>query len=55
MTKNTSFLVVGEEPGAAKTGQAKTLGVPTLSEKEFLEMLASPKPANPGPSQRELF
>jgi len=55
VTKNTSFLVVGEEPGAAKTGQAKALEVPTLSEKEFLEMLNAPEPAKPGSSQRELF
>lgn len=38
VSKNTSFLVVGEEAGS-KLNAAKRLGVPTLSEVEFLKML----------------
>jgi DNA ligase (NAD+) len=55
VSKNTNFVVVGEEPGATKTEQAKALGVPMLNEKEFLEMLGPPKPAKSKPGQRELF
>jgi DNA ligase (NAD+) len=39
VTKNTAFLVVGEEPGATKTNQAKALGVKELTEEQFLAML----------------
>jgi DNA ligase (NAD+) len=39
VSKNTSFLVVGNEPGATKTDQAKVLGVQQLTEAEFLAML----------------
>ncbi len=55
VTKNTSFLVVGEQPGATKSEQARTLGVPRLNEKEFLEMLGPRKPAGSETKQRELF
>ena len=55
VTKNTSFLIVGAEPGAAKTGQAKKLGVPLLSEKDFLALLGDPNPPKPKPAQHELF
>ena len=39
VTKNTSFLVVGEEPGGTKTDQAKALGVQQLTEEQFLAKL----------------
>ena len=39
VSKNTSFLVIGEEPGATKTEQAKALGVQQLTEDQFLAML----------------
>ena len=55
VTKNTTFLVIGEEPGATKSEQARTLGVPTLNEKAFLEMLGPPKVAKSEPKQRELL
>ncbi len=38
-SKNTSFLVVGENAGVTKSEQAKSLGVKELSEKQFLAML----------------
>ena len=37
-TKNTSYIVVGEEPGS-KLKNAEKLGVKILNEKEFLEMI----------------
>ena len=40
VSKNTSFLVVGEKPGATKTDQAKALGVQQLTENQFLDMLS---------------
>ena len=55
VSKNTSFLVVGEAAGATKSDQARTLGVPVLNEKEFLEKLGSPKEANTKKKQGELF
>ncbi len=39
VTKNTSFLVVGENAGATKSEQARELGVHQLTEGQFLEML----------------
>jgi DNA ligase (NAD+) len=42
VTKNTGFLVVGADPGATKTDQAKALGVQQLTEDQFLDMLNGP-------------
>ncbi|MBR3230764.1 NAD-dependent DNA ligase LigA [Candidatus Saccharibacteria bacterium] len=39
VTKNTTALIVGEKPGKAKTDKADQLGVPRLSESEFLELV----------------
>ena len=38
VSKKTSFVIVGKDAGS-KLDKANTLGIPTLSEKEFLEML----------------
>ncbi len=46
VSKNTSFVVVGDEPGATKTSQAKALRVRQLTEDQFLDLLnwrAQPK------------
>ena len=54
MSKNTSYLLAGEEAGS-KLEKARALGVAILSEQAFLEMLGPPavaKPTKPGP---ELF
>ncbi len=40
VSKKTSYVIVGVEPGS-KAEKAKKLGVTTLSEKEFLAMIAS--------------
>ena len=39
ISKNTDYLVVGEKPGS-KLARATMLGVPTISEEEFLKLLA---------------
>jgi DNA ligase (NAD+) len=54
VTKNTNFLIVGENPGATKTNEAKTLGVEQITEDRFLTMLnlrAHPK----SPQQQKLL
>ncbi|GAI31982.1 unnamed protein product, partial [marine sediment metagenome] len=39
LSKQTDYLVVGQEPGSTKLVKAKELGVKTIGEKEFLEMI----------------
>ncbi|MDH7603342.1 MAG: hypothetical protein QHH13_00410, partial [Melioribacter sp.] len=38
VSKNTDFVVVGENPGS-KFDNAQKLGIPILSEEEFLKMI----------------
>jgi DNA ligase (NAD+) len=40
VSKRVSYVVVGKEPGS-KLEKAKKLGVKTITEKEFLELLKS--------------
>jgi len=54
VTKNTSFLVVGEDPGATKTAQAEAFGVRQLTEPEFLAML-DVKVGTHSPRQQDLL
>ena len=39
LSKNTKYLVVGTEAGESKMAKAKTLGTPTLTEDEFLNLI----------------
>ena len=54
VSKNTSFLVVGAEPGTAKTDQAKALGVKQIMEDQFLAMLNLRVKLN-SPKQQDLL
>lgn len=38
VTRKTSYLICGEKPGS-KLAKARALGIPVLSEQQFLEML----------------
>ena len=40
VTKNTTALIVGEKPGKSKLEKATKLGIPTISEAEFLNLLS---------------
>ena len=40
VTKNTTALIVGEKPGKSKLEKAAKLGIPTISEAEFLNLLS---------------
>ncbi|MCR5832755.1 MAG: NAD-dependent DNA ligase LigA [Candidatus Saccharibacteria bacterium] len=40
VTKTTTALIVGEKPGGSKTKKAAELGIPTMSEDEFLKLIA---------------
>ena len=39
VTKKTTYLVVGEEPGGTKLAKTRELGTKTLNEKEFIKLL----------------
>jgi DNA ligase (NAD+) len=39
VSKKTTALIVGSEPGASKSEKAQALGVPTLDENGFLELI----------------
>ena len=40
VSKDTGYVIVGRDPGS-KADEARELGVPTLTEEEFLELLRS--------------
>ena len=54
VSKNTDFLLAGENAGS-KLEKARELGVSTLSEKEFFELLENGKPLKPEAAQGSLF
>ena len=39
VTKTTTALITGEKPGAGKTTKAEKLGIPQISEAEFLKLI----------------
>ena len=39
VTKSTTALILGKNPGASKLARAQSLGIPTLSEPEFLKLV----------------
>jgi DNA ligase (NAD+) len=45
VSKKTSFVIVGENPGS-KLAKAEQLGVPILDEEAFTKLLAEGPPAN---------
>ena len=40
VTKSTTALILGKKPGGSKLAKAKQLGIPTLSEDDFLKLIA---------------
>jgi len=52
VTKNTDYLVVGEKPGT-KLIRASMLGIPTISEEEFLKLLEEPTSEQETPLSHE--
>ena len=40
VVKTTTALIAGEKPGKGKTDKAEKLGIPTISEEEFLKLIA---------------
>ena len=48
ISKNTSFILAGENMGPAKLEKAQKLGIPILSEDQFLALCASPEADDAG-------
>ncbi len=57
VSRRTTALIVGQDPGEAKTRRAAELGVPTMDEAAFLRLIsnAGDSPPPPRPAQPELF
>ena len=47
ISKKTDFILAGENMGPAKLEKAQKLGIPILSENDFLAMLPTDQSANP--------
>jgi DNA ligase (NAD+) len=54
VSQNTDYVLAGESAGS-KLDRARALGVPILSEKDFLEMIGLRKVAKPEAKEGELF
>ncbi len=57
VSRRTTALIVGRDPGETKTRRAAELGIPTMNEAAFLRLIGRPSsPTRPErPKQRELF
>ena len=44
VSKKTTYLLVGSEPGDTKVNKAKELGTPVITEEEFNAMIGAPEP-----------
>jgi DNA ligase (NAD+) len=51
VSKNTTYLVVGDNPGASKTNDARRLGVPTLDEAGLRALIAVAASLTPPPER----
>jgi DNA ligase (NAD+) len=47
VSKKTTALIVGKDPGASKSEKAAALGIPTRNEQEFMELLSPSQPDGP--------
>ncbi len=54
VSRSTDYLLMGDKPGAGKTNQARSLGVPAISEEELRHMLAEGAAAPPRGEQLDL-
>jgi len=52
VSKKTTYLVVGDKPGATKFNKAKSLGIPMIGEEELLQLIQNPQRA-PSPSTQK--
>jgi len=55
VTRNTSFVVVGRDPGENKREKARTLGIPEIGEETLLQRLGLKKGKPESPEQEDLF
>ncbi|CAG7677717.1 unnamed protein product [Allacma fusca] len=45
VSKKTNYVIIGDEAGASKTKKAESLGIPLISEDDFLDMLRKSNPS----------